>query len=83
MYKKKTAVLETKLTTVDENVDVDYDQIDSKEVSECDIWGVKHGIREYKFHWGSAFKRAGGLSDVYRDPPLTCLFTKLLFVMLN
>jgi hypothetical protein len=29
-----------------------------------DVWGVKLGIREYKFHRDSSFKRAAGLSGV-------------------
>jgi hypothetical protein len=30
----------------------------------CDAWSVKFGIREYKFHRDSSFKRPGGLRDI-------------------
>jgi hypothetical protein len=33
-------------------------------MDECDAWGVKFGILEYKFHRNNSFKWAGGLSDV-------------------
>ena len=35
-----------------------------EEEEHCDVWGVKFGIREHKFHRDSSYKRPGGLVDV-------------------
>jgi hypothetical protein len=34
------------------------------EMAEYDVWGVKCGICEHKFHRDNSFKRAGGLVEV-------------------
>ena len=38
-----------------------------EEQEECDNWGVKFGVREYKFHRNNSFKRPGGLVDVHAN----------------
>ena len=49
---------ETSLNLLEEDEKV----VDEQE--HCDVWGVKFGIREHKFHRDGSYKRPGGLSDV-------------------
>jgi hypothetical protein len=43
---------------------VEDDDVILEQMDDCDAWGVKFGIREYKFHRDNCFKWAGEFSDV-------------------